>query len=94
MVRASSLFISAGLAAVSTAAAAGAQQTTVVSIMLPFGSDDQTIYASVVGASPAATTFAISCPPGTDSDECGLGTGFTLVSGPKTLSVDLKMDKV
>lgn len=93
MVRASSLFISAGLAAVSTAATA-AQQTTTVSVLLPLFGDDQTIFASVIGANPTATTYSVNCPPGTDSNDCGLGTGFKVINGPKTVSIDMPMDSV
>ncbi|KAK4160758.1 hypothetical protein QBC43DRAFT_324900 [Cladorrhinum sp. PSN259] len=85
MVRASSIFFSAGLAAVTAA------QRTTVTLLLPLG-DTQTIFGSVIAANPTATTYSVNCPPGMDSNDCGLGTGLRVISGPKTVSVDMGME--
>lgn len=34
-----------------------------------------------------ATTYSINCPPGTDSSDCGMGPGLTLIAGPKTTMI-------
>ncbi|KAK3997383.1 hypothetical protein QBC44DRAFT_315938 [Cladorrhinum sp. PSN332] len=83
MVRASSLLLSAGLAAVTAA------QTTTVTLLLPLLGETKTIFGSVIDANPTATTYSVNCPPDMDSNDCGLGTGFKVVGGPKTVSVDM-----
>ncbi|KAF7168846.1 hypothetical protein CNMCM5623_001788 [Aspergillus felis] len=73
-------------------AAAGlvSAQTTVTS-MLIYGADPQPLVASIVGSDATATTYSINCPPGTDSSDCGMGPGLTVVAGPTTTV--LKMDE-
>ncbi|GFF74930.1 hypothetical protein IFM61392_02656 [Aspergillus lentulus] len=73
-------------------AAAGlvSAQNTVTS-MLIYGADPQPLVASIVGSDATATTYSINCPPGTDSSDCGMGPGLTLVAGPTTTV--LKMDE-
>ncbi|KAJ4983455.1 hypothetical protein SVAN01_11063 [Stagonosporopsis vannaccii] len=67
--------------------AAAAQSTT---LSLPFYVvDTQSIDASVVSANPSATTMALACPPGTDSNNCGLFPEMTLVYGPSTYHLDM-----
>ena len=34
-----------------------------------------------------ATTYLISCPPGTDASNCGYGGGATVIEGPSTLQM-------
>lgn len=68
------------------AGSAIAQSTTVVDLYL-YGYEGDDIAASVVDVSPQATTYLVSCPPGTDSNDCGLGAGMTLVQGPSTIGV-------
>jgi hypothetical protein len=34
-----------------------------------------------------ATTYLISCPPGSDSNNCGYGGGATVIEGPSTLQM-------
>ncbi|RHZ67358.1 uncharacterized protein CDV56_109304, partial [Aspergillus thermomutatus] len=65
-------------------------QNTVTS-MLIYGADPQPLVASIVGNDATATTYSINCPPGTDSSDCGMGPGLTLVAGPTTTV--LKMDE-
>ena len=66
---------------------ATAQSTT---LSLPFyGFDTQAIVASVVSANPSATTMALACPSGTDSNDCGLFPYMTLVYGPSTYHLDM-----
>ncbi|KAH6607682.1 hypothetical protein Trco_003995 [Trichoderma cornu-damae] len=75
---------SLALLAVSSAALAAAQSTTVVPILLPY-LDPQPLVASVVAADNTATTYAYGCKPGTPDDECGLaGTTQTVTQGPST----------
>jgi hypothetical protein len=65
-----------------------AAQTSVVSI--PFYLlDTQSIEASVVSANPSATTMALNCPTGTDSNDCGLFPEMTLIYGPSTYHIDM-----
>ncbi|KAF4166924.1 hypothetical protein CNMCM6936_005833 [Aspergillus lentulus] len=73
-------------------AAAGlvSAQNTVTS-MLIYGADPQPLVASIVGSDATATTYSINCSPGTDSSDCGMGPGLTLVAGPTTTV--LKMDE-
>ncbi|GIK04370.1 hypothetical protein Aspvir_008451 [Aspergillus viridinutans] len=73
-------------------AAAGlvSAQNTVTS-MLIYGADPQPLVASIVGSDATATTYSINCPPGTDSSDCGMGPGLTVVAGPTTTV--LKMDE-
>lgn len=67
--------------------AAAAQSTT---LSIPFyGLDTQSIDALVVSANPSATTMALACPPGTDSNDCGLFPEMTLVYGPSTYHLDM-----
>jgi hypothetical protein len=33
-----------------------------------------------------ATTYSINCPPGTDSNDCGMGPGMTVVAGKDVTS--------
>ncbi|OJJ07173.1 hypothetical protein ASPVEDRAFT_46535 [Aspergillus versicolor CBS 583.65] len=51
--------------------------------MFIFGADEQPLAASIVGNDASATTYSINCPPGTDSTECGMGPGMTVVAGDK-----------
>lgn len=91
MVRASSILASASFAVLATAQQAAT--TSVVSLLLPMV-NQKTIVASVMTAAPDATKYLIACPSGMDSNDCGLGTGFTVVNGPSTLSVYMGMDVV
>ena len=34
-----------------------------------------------------ATTYLISCPPGTDTNDCGYGAGATVIEGPSTVQM-------
>ncbi|QKX54091.1 uncharacterized protein TRUGW13939_01174 [Talaromyces rugulosus] len=61
-------------------------QTT--TLFIP-GFDQQPLVASIAGSDSTATTYAIKCAPGTSSDECGAGAGFTLIEGPKTAHMEM-----
>jgi hypothetical protein len=41
-----------------------------------------------------ATTYALSCPPGTDANSCGYGGGATVIEGPSTLQLVLLSSSV
>ncbi|KAI5459418.1 hypothetical protein BGZ63DRAFT_361906 [Mariannaea sp. PMI_226] len=41
------------------------------SLLLPDIFDPQPLVPKVLGAGPAATTYLLNCPPGTDSNDCG-----------------------
>ncbi|KAK4100280.1 hypothetical protein N658DRAFT_106065 [Parathielavia hyrcaniae] len=77
MKRASSLLLAAGLAA--------AQSTTVVDILMPMA-DPQTLLASVISADATATSYFISCPTVTSSEECGFADGLEVLNGPSTMN--------
>ncbi|KAK4174941.1 hypothetical protein QBC36DRAFT_332516 [Triangularia setosa] len=93
MVRVSTLLVTAGLSAMASAQDIGAATTSVTSIFLP-GVDKQTVWASVISAEPTAATYSLGCPPDADSNDCGLGTGFTVVQGPSTFSIDIVGESV
>lgn len=59
---------------------ATAQSTSTVSLFV-YDADPQPLVASVVGADAAATTYAIVCPDGTDSNHCGLPSPWTMTYG-------------
>lgn len=63
-----------------------AQSTTTVSLFLP-NTDPQSLVASVIGTDATATTYLISCPPGSDANNCGYGGGATVIEGPSTLQM-------
>ncbi|KAF4963693.1 hypothetical protein FSARC_8337 [Fusarium sarcochroum] len=70
--------------------AAVAAQTTTVNFLLPLY-DRQALEGSVVGVKDGATTIAIHCPKGTDSDECGIAGTDTVVGGPSTMHLTYSM---
>ncbi|KAF3398994.1 hypothetical protein DPV78_006097 [Talaromyces pinophilus] len=61
---------------------------SVTTLFLPFF-DQQALVASVIDSNAATTTYSVACAPDTDPTECGAGTGFTLVEGPKTMSLEI-----
>ncbi|KAL4891185.1 hypothetical protein BDV59DRAFT_182717 [Aspergillus ambiguus] len=67
-----------------------AAEKNLVTTMFVFNADPQSLVASVVSSDAAATTYSINCPTGTDSNDCGMGPGMTLIAGPKTT---YKMDE-
>ncbi|VBB73904.1 Putative protein of unknown function [Podospora comata] len=87
------LLASAGLSTMASAQDVGAATTSVTSLFLP-GFDTQTIWASVITAQPAAATYSLACPPDADSNDCGLGTGLTIVQGESTFSIDMRGESV
>ncbi|KAL4919266.1 hypothetical protein BDW62DRAFT_47275 [Aspergillus aurantiobrunneus] len=54
-------------------------QSSVTSMFI-LGAGPQPLDASIVGNDAGATTYSINCPPGTPSDECGMGPGMTVVA--------------
>lgn len=73
---------------ISTLLSIALAQTTTITV--PFaGYEDTTIHASVISAKPAATVLALACPPGTDSDNCGLFPQQLLTYGPSTYVMDM-----
>ncbi|KAL4992689.1 hypothetical protein BDW68DRAFT_172717 [Aspergillus falconensis] len=54
-------------------------ESTVTSMYI-FGADKQPLAASIMGNDASATTYSINCPPGTDSNDCGMGPGMTVVA--------------
>ncbi|KAH6996404.1 hypothetical protein BKA56DRAFT_571388 [Ilyonectria sp. MPI-CAGE-AT-0026] len=73
---------SLALLAVTGVAAVVAQSTT-VNVFLPMY-DAQDLEASIVAADSAKTTFAINCPKGADSNDCGITEAQTFIYGPST----------
>lgn len=68
-----------------------AQSTT--SLLIP-DVDPQPLIASIVGSDTTATTYAIECVPGTDSNNCGIPGVFTLTAGPSTAAYTLLLGYV
>lgn len=66
------------------ATGAWAASSSTVSLFFPGGVDKQSLVASVVGANPTMTTYVISCPTGTSSDQCGFDPAMTITQGPTT----------
>ncbi|ORY63065.1 uncharacterized protein BCR38DRAFT_485835 [Pseudomassariella vexata] len=62
-----------------------AQPSKVVSLFLP-GFEPQPLVASVVAAMPAATTYFLECDS-SDSTECGIAGGISVVGGPSTFEM-------
>ncbi|KAK7731041.1 hypothetical protein SLS53_008843 [Cytospora paraplurivora] len=63
-----------------------AQSTSVTSLFL-YGAEGDSIVASVIAAAPAATSYFVTCPEGTDSNDCGMGPGMTYILGPSTYGI-------
>jgi hypothetical protein len=57
-----------------------AQSTLATSLFIP-EADPQSLVASVIAVQDAATTYAIGCPPGTDSNDCGFPAPWTMIYG-------------
>ena len=83
------LLSTAGLFAMANAQSAAAPITT---SLLVAGADKQPLAASVIGADRTATTYSINCPPGTDSNECGMGPGMTVTQFGTTAYAGLMSD--
>ncbi|KAF9735993.1 hypothetical protein PMIN06_002536 [Paraphaeosphaeria minitans] len=75
-----------------TPSSAAAKATgPIVSVILP-GADDQTLVGSIVDVKSALTTLAVTCPSGTDGDDCGMPDGgMTVTQGPKTVAMSTVM---
>lgn len=63
-----------------------AQSTSVTSLFL-YGAEGDSIVASVIAAAPTATSYFVTCPDGTDGNDCGMGPGMTYVLGPSTYGI-------
>ena len=61
-----------------------AQRT--VTLFLP-GFDSMSLVASIVASDSKATTYAVQCAPGTDSNDCGMEDGLLLTQGPSTVAI-------
>ncbi|PWY89695.1 hypothetical protein BO94DRAFT_490860 [Aspergillus sclerotioniger CBS 115572] len=66
------------------AAAGLVSAKTTVTSMFFYDTDAQSLDASIMGNDATATTYSVNCPPGTDSDDCGMGPGMTVIAGPQT----------
>ncbi|GAB1316655.1 hypothetical protein MFIFM68171_06865 [Madurella fahalii] len=86
MVPFSALLLTAVLAAVSAA-----QSTSVVTVKMPHV-EGPSVLGSVVEVFPTATSYVLTCPTGTDSTECGIPAGLSVLSGPSTMSYRIEMD--
>ncbi|PWY74278.1 hypothetical protein BO70DRAFT_103877 [Aspergillus heteromorphus CBS 117.55] len=82
MTRALLLALALALASVGLVSA----QTSVVSMFI-YDADPQPLDASIIGNDATATTYSVNCPPGTDSDDCGMGPGMTVITGPQTTMI-------
>ena len=71
------------LALLACSSAVLAAQSTTVKLLLPFA-DPQPLVASVIAADSTATTYAVGCPPGTDTEDCGFAESQTVTQGPTT----------
>ncbi|TKA80676.1 hypothetical protein B0A49_01625 [Cryomyces minteri] len=64
--------------------------STTLSIFLP-NTDPQSLVGSIIAVDSTATTLAIACPSGTDPNDCGYPSPFTLTTGP-SLYADSTVD--
>ncbi|MCJ1308463.1 hypothetical protein MMC25_002116 [Agyrium rufum] len=64
-----------------------------IQVFIP-GFDLQPLVGSIVASDTAATTYAIACSPGTQSDECGVPGTITLTEGPSTLAYTFSYDSM
>lgn len=79
---------SRSLAVVATlAASALAQSSTSVTSLFLYGFEGDNLVASVVAVAPQATTYFVTCAPGTDGSDCGFGPGVSFTEGPSTLGL-------
>ncbi|KAM0563705.1 hypothetical protein ACHAPJ_001436 [Fusarium lateritium] len=78
------------LALLAGVVAAVAAQTTTVNFLLPLY-DRQALEGSVVAVKDGATTIAIHCPKGADSNDCGILSTDTVVGGPSTMHLTYSM---
>ncbi|KAL5342174.1 hypothetical protein BJX70DRAFT_357114 [Aspergillus crustosus] len=60
-------------------------ESTVTSMFM-YGADEQPLAASIVGNDASRTTYLVNCPPGTDSNDCGMGPGQTVIAGKDVTS--------
>ncbi|KAK8931899.1 hypothetical protein VCV18_000428 [Metarhizium anisopliae] len=73
------------------ASSAVAAETTTVKILVL--GDESPFVGSVVNVDSSATTFAVQCPSGTPSDECGLPPGgATITQGETNCKLDPSKD--
>lgn len=76
------------LVVLGAAAALAAGQSTTIDLFLPMF-DKQKLVGSVVDADSTATTYAIACPSGANSDDCGLSESQTVTQGPSTWALTM-----
>ncbi|KAL4994466.1 hypothetical protein BDV10DRAFT_188993 [Aspergillus recurvatus] len=61
-------------------------ETTVTSMFIP-GFDRLSIVASIAGNDATATTYSMTCPaPYDNEEECGMGTGLTVIQAGKAMT--------
>ncbi|KAK7191606.1 hypothetical protein DPSP01_004787 [Paraphaeosphaeria sporulosa] len=75
-----------------TPSSAAAKATgTILSVLVP-GADNMTLVGSIIEVKSALTTLAVTCPSGTDSNDCGMPEeGMTITQGPKTVVMSTVM---
>lgn len=59
-----------------------AAQYPMTTSMLFLDTDPEPLVGSIIATSDSTTTYSITCAPGTDSDDCGIGSGATVTLGP------------
>ncbi|KAL4987425.1 hypothetical protein BDW68DRAFT_108953 [Aspergillus falconensis] len=61
-------------------------ESTVTSMFIP-GFDQLSIVASIAGSDATATTYSMTCPaPYDNEEECGMGTGLTVIQAGKAMT--------
>ncbi|KFY11159.1 hypothetical protein V491_07329, partial [Pseudogymnoascus sp. VKM F-3775] len=73
---------SVGLVGLALTTLSAAQNAT-VTVFVP-GTEDSPLVASIIGSDATATTYAIACNLGVDSNDCGIQGTITLTEGPAT----------
>ncbi|ELR07269.1 hypothetical protein GMDG_08340 [Pseudogymnoascus destructans 20631-21] len=74
---------SVSLVGLALATVSAAQKAT-VTLFVP-STDEQPLVASIIGSDATATTYAVSCDPGAEAQDCGVEGTITLTEGPTTV---------
>ncbi|KAL4900391.1 hypothetical protein BDW74DRAFT_161885 [Aspergillus multicolor] len=60
-----------------------------VTSMFLLGFDELSIVASIAGNDATATTYSMTCPASVDEEECGMGSGLTVVEAGNAMTYQM-----